>query len=287
MSFLYKLVDKTEIGFANDGLISLSRPIFEFKGSEGRIINFAKRIYEKYLKQGYKIKPSHTDLEEIREWINAYSSTYGKEWSDEHIISESMIMFCNIMQGFCGYFTTIDLCDSKELNMYLKKNGLKDKVGVLKLDDSIFVSHHWRTSNLEEPFIPFEGDPHDLQDYNGFTHPTKIIYNENYKDYKELLKIYNADTPRYASNWFNNLSKEYEWQQEKRIIFLLRSLEKNSSRTGCDSVYHYHRSGSYEEKVYCKLIDAIDYFQIGPRFIYLNVGTDKLVSYKIDELIKK
>lgn len=53
MGFLYKLVDKIEIGFANDGLISLSHPIFEFKGSEGRIINFAKRIYEKYLKQGY------------------------------------------------------------------------------------------------------------------------------------------------------------------------------------------------------------------------------------------
>lgn len=96
-----------------------------------------------------------------------------------------------------------------------------------------------------------------------------------------------SDSPRYASNWFNNLSKKYEWQQEKRIIFLLRSLEKNSSRIGCDSVYHYHRTGSYEEKVYCKLIDAIDYYQTGPRFIYLNVGIDKLVSYKIDELIKK
>lgn len=48
MGFLYKLVDEKEIEFAKDGLISLSHPIFQFKGSEGKFINFAKRIYDKY-----------------------------------------------------------------------------------------------------------------------------------------------------------------------------------------------------------------------------------------------
>lgn len=67
MGFLYKLVDEKEIEFANDGLISLSHPIFQFKGSEGKFINFAKRIYDKYTKQGQKIKPSPKDLDEIHE----------------------------------------------------------------------------------------------------------------------------------------------------------------------------------------------------------------------------
>ena len=280
MGFLYKLVDEKEIEFAKDGLISLSHPIFQFKGSEGKFINFAKRIYDKYTKQEKKIKPSPKDLDEIHEWIEVYKSTYGKGWHDEDIISESMIIFCGIMQGFCGYFTTIDLFDKKKLKSYLKKSkgSFKEKIGVLSLDDSIFEHyHHWRTSNLEMAFTPFAGDSNDLQDYNGFTHPTDIVYNTHYDDYNELLKIYNGNEVRHAHNWFNNLSAEYAWQQEKRIIFLVRSLEKNCSRTGCACVYNYHKEiESYEEKVYCNIIDAIDYCQKGPRFVYLNVGKDKL-----------
>ena len=287
MGFLYKLVDKKEIEFANQGKISLSRPIFEFKGSEGKFINFAKRVYDKYNEQGLNIKPSEKDLEEIKEWIDVFKSTYGKGWSDEHIVSESMIIFCGIMQGFCGYFTTIDLTDSNNLESYLQKNELKDKIGVLKLDDSIFEHHHWRTDDLEEAFKPFDDDPHNLLDYNGFTHPTTIVYNSRYDKYDELLKIYNRDEVRHAHIWFNNLSKKYEWQQEKRIIFLVSSLEKNSSRIGCDRVYSYHKKiESYEELVYCNLIDAIYYCQKGPRFVYLNVGKNKLSLTKIDEIIK-
>lgn len=126
MGFLYKLVDEKEIEFAKDGLISLSHPIFQFKGSEGKFINFAKRIYDKYTNnQGKKIKPSPKDLDEIHEWIEVYKSTYGKGWHDEDIISESMIIFCGIMQGFCGYFTTIDLFDKKKLKSYLKKSKVQ------------------------------------------------------------------------------------------------------------------------------------------------------------------
>lgn len=286
MGFLYKLVDKKEIEFANEGLISLSHPIFEFKGSEGKFINFAKRIYAKYKKRGLNLNPSKTDLNEIKEWIEAYSTTYGKGWSDEHINSESMIIFCGIMQGFCGYFTTIDLLDSNKLNSYCSKSRLKGKEAVLRLDDTIFeYYHHWRTSDLQKPFCPFDGDPSDLQDYNGYTHPTKIVYNAHFDDYKELLKIYNRDEVRHSSNWFNNLSDIYEWQQEERIIFLLESLEKNSSRIGCDSVFK-RPINNYEELVYCKIVDAIDYCEKGPRFIYLNVGRDNLKLLNINEILK-
>lgn len=52
MSFLYKLVDEKEKKMALDGVLSLSHPIFEFKGSEGKFINFAHRIYEKYNSKG-------------------------------------------------------------------------------------------------------------------------------------------------------------------------------------------------------------------------------------------
>ena len=54
--------------------MSLSHPIFEFKGSEGKFINFAKSIYDKYKKNDkcLDIKPSETDLKKIKEWIDVY-----------------------------------------------------------------------------------------------------------------------------------------------------------------------------------------------------------------------
>ena len=43
MGYIYKLIDEKEIQYAKNGIISLSHPIFEFKGTEGKFINFAKR----------------------------------------------------------------------------------------------------------------------------------------------------------------------------------------------------------------------------------------------------
>ena len=285
MGFLYKLIDEKELEFAKDGKISFSHPIFEFKGSEGKFINFAKRIHDKYLEQGLKIKPSSTDIDEIADWIKIYKATYGREFQDKDIISESMIIFCGIMQGYCGYFTTVDLFDKEQLTSYLSKNKLREKKYVLKLDESVFENNHWRTNDLDEGFIPWGGDSNDLREFNGFTHPIDIVYNANYDDYNELLKIYNSDELRHAHKWFNNLSQKFEWQKEKRIIFLLRSLEKNSSRIGCDSVYQCHEKvEDYVKQVYCNIVDAIDYCHKGPKYIYLKVGLDKLEWESIDKL---
>lgn len=285
MNYLYKLVDEEEAKLANEGIISFSHPIFEFKGSEGMFINFAKRIYDKYSRQGKDIVPSPTDLEDIKEWVDAYKLSGGGECSDKDIISDSMIIFCGIMQGFCGYFTAINIFEKDKLSCFLQKSKLKDKTSVLQIDYSIFECYqHWRTLDLKEPFCPFEGDSDDLQNFNGFIHTLPISYKENFNDYNELLKIFNANSVRRASNWFNHLSKKYEWQQEIRLIFLLRSLEKNSSRIGCKRVYNKMSNG-VEDQIYCNIVDAIDYCQTGPRFIYLDVGKDKLQLRRIDEII--
>ncbi len=152
----------------------------------------------------------------------------------------------------------------------------------------MFQNHHWRTKNLNTPFIPFHGDPNDWLYYNGFTHPTDIVYIEKYDNYNELLKIYNSDYVRSSYNWFNNLSKEFEWQKEKRIIFLLRSLDGNGSRIACTDVYGgQERTATCEEAVYNRMVDAIDYCKNkSPRYIYLNVGFKSLEWKTIDELTK-
>ena len=288
MGYLYKLIDATELEFAKKGSISLSHPIFEFKGSEGKFINFAKRIYDKYAKQGLEVTPSQTDIQDITDWVTIFKSTCSVDYTDNDIISDAMIIFCGIIQGFCGYFTTIDLFDKEHLISYLEKCRLSNKKYVLKLDETVFQNHHWRTENLDTPFIPFHGDPNDWLYYNGFTHPTDIVYIENYDNYNELLKIYNSDYVRSSHNWFNNLSKEFEWQREKRIIFLLRSLDGNGSRIACTDVYGgQERATTCAEAVYNRMVDAIDYCKNkSPRYIYLNVGVKNLEWKTIDELTK-
>ncbi len=289
MSFLYKLVDEKEKDMALDGVLSLSHPIFEFKGSEGKFINFAHRIYEKYNSKGLAIKPSEKDLEDIKEWIEIYKKTYGQGFNDWDINSESMIIFCGIMQGFCGYYTDKDLEDKDTLAEYLRRNEskLKNKIVIIKIDTCIFDDHHWHTDDINKPFEPFKGVPDNLQGFNGFTHPTKIVYTDKYDDYNELLSTYNNDEVRHSSSWFNNLSKEYEWQSENRLLFLLNSLEKNSARIGCNRVYKLNKPmTSWEEVVYCNIVDAIDYYSKGPRYVYLQIDK-KYISYVPFENILK
>lgn len=287
MGHIYKLIGEKELQYAQDGMISLSHPVFEFKGTEGKFINFAKRIYDRHLKNGLEIKPTETDIQEITQWFNVFKATYPTKVEDKDIISESMIVFCGIVQGFCGYFSKINLFDKEQLICFLEKNKLRDKKYVLELDDSVFENHHWRTDDLNKPFTPFHGDSNDFYDYNGFTHPTDIVYNANYDDYGELLKIYNGDEIRSSHNWFNNLSKEFEWQKEERIIFLLQSLEKNCSRIACKNVYNNPEgTNSYAESIYRNIVDAIDYCQKGPRYVYLKVGTDYLKWISIEEILK-
>ena len=62
MGYIYKLIDDKELQYAQNGIISLSHPIFEFKGTEGNFINFAKRIYDRYLKRDLEIKPTDADI---------------------------------------------------------------------------------------------------------------------------------------------------------------------------------------------------------------------------------
>lgn len=287
MGYIYKLIDEKELQYAQDGVFSLSHPIFEFKGTEGKFINFAKRIYDRYLKIGLEIKPTDADIQEITQWFNIFKSTYPIKVEDKDILSESIIVFCGIVQGFCGYFSKINLFDKEQLICFLEKNKLRDKKYVLELDDSVFENHHWRTDDLNKPFTPFHSDSNDFYDYNGFTHPTDIVYNANYDDYTELLKIYNGDEIRSSHNWFNNLSKEFEWQEEERIIFLLQSLEKNCIRIGCDHVYHdASGTSSNAENVYRNMVDAIDYCEKGPRYVYLKVGTDYLKWISIEGILK-
>lgn len=277
--YIYKLVDKKEVEFAQSGLISLSRPIFEFKGSEGKIVNFIKRINEKYLKNGLKVKPSKTDLEEIKDWNRIYKETYGKDFDDHDILSESMIMFCGIIQAYCGYFTNTNLFNKRCLKSYLKHNCLKDKIGVIRLDFSKLACTRWKTDDIHFPFSIYSGDQYDMKGYDGYTHFIDISYTKNFDDYRYLLSRYNKDEVRKASNWFDNIDIKYEWQNEKRILLLLESLKKNSRIRGSSSVYTYLQDiKTFEEAVYKNVIDTLHYCNTSPKYVYLKVN--ELVLFK-------
>ena len=271
--YIYKLVDEKEKEFARSGLISLSRPIFEFKGSEGKVVNFVKRINEKYRRYGLKITPSQKDLDELREWNRIYKDTYGKGFEDQDIFSESMIMFCGIMQAYCGYFTKTNLFNKRNLKCYLKKNCLKNKIGVIRFDYSEFVCTRWKTDDIQLPFSVFVGDQYDMRGFDGCTHFIDISYTKKFHDYSYLLSQYNKNDVRKISTWFDNIDSKYEWQNEKRIILLLESLKMNSRTRGSPCVYSYSKSAkTFEESVYENVVNALHYCKTSPDYIYLNVN---------------
>ena len=90
MGRIYKLIDEKEIQYTQDCMISLSHPIFEFKGTEGKYINFAKRIYDRYLKRGLATKPMEADTQEITQWLNIFKVTCPTKVEDKDIID----VFC-------------------------------------------------------------------------------------------------------------------------------------------------------------------------------------------------
>ncbi len=280
MGYLYKLIDEQGLENSKNNIITLSHPIFEFKGSEGKIINFAKRIYDRYLERGLNIEPTEKDLAEIKKWCEIYKTTYGKGFNDWDINSESMIIFCGIMQAFCGYFTTENLFDESIRNSYMSKGSFKNKKAVIRIDEKSLAHLHWRSINVNGNYEKYYGSSDDYHDFNGFLHLIDISYNANFDDYNELLKIYNQDELRRSSNWFSILSKDFEWQKEKRLLFLLRSLEPNSSRIGCNKVYKpMKKCTTWEEVVFGNVVDAIDYYRNGPcfaRFASLKLEKDAI-----------
>ena len=270
MGNIYKLVDVIELNNAKNNVISFSRPSFEFKGSEGSILKFSKRIYKKYVKQGLNIKPSAKDLEDIRKWSDIFRQTYNDQIDDYDMITDSKIMFCLYMQSYCAYFTNVNLFDNDNRNNYLSKSKLKNKIAVIKINEEKLQHLHWRSKVVKGPYLKFEGDENHLLDFNCYLHRCNIKYLPNYNDYETLLKRYNSKT-RYLHTWFDLLSEEFLWQQEERLIITLNSFEKNASRLGCDKVYNRTNSNSLEEKIYCNLIDAFYYGLNGPKYIDLQL----------------
>lgn len=273
MGYLYKLVDIKGLENAKKNLISFSCPMFEFKGSEGKILKFSHRIYAKYSKKKLEVKPSDTDLNKIREWIDEFKKTYGEELSDYDMDSESRIMFCLYMQTYCAYFTSENLFDDKIRNDFIEKFGLKNKVAVIKINEDVLKHLHWNSIDLCGSFTKFYGDSDYMSGFNGFLHLHHIEYSEKYDDCEFLLERYNTNVRR-ISSWFNLLSKTYEYQKEIRLIFTLNSFEPNSSTLAFEKVYHDYDDDSIEFKIYKNLIAAFYYKdKLSPSFINLKLDS--------------
>ena len=63
---------------------------------------------------------------------------------------------------------------------------------------------------------------------------------------------------------------------------MLRSLEPNSSRIGCDKVYSSSKlCSSWEEVVFGNIVDAIHYCNNGPRFVSMDLEKAEIVFLDI------
>lgn len=195
MGYIYKLVDEIELNNAKKNIISFSRPIFEFMGSEGNILNFVKRISKKYndKEKRLNIKPSAKDLGEIVNWVKIFNETYGDDLNDSDIITDSEIMFCLYMQTYCGYFTNVNLFNEDDRREFLSKSRLKKKIAVIRIDEERLNHLHWQSKKVEGPFIKFYGSDDSISNFNCYLHIFNVEYSQNFKDYETLLKRYNAN----------------------------------------------------------------------------------------------
>jgi len=257
MDYIYKLVDARGIEDARKGIISLSRPLFEFKGSEGKIIEFSKSIYKRFLKEKMSIEPREEDMNEIRKWIKSYRESYGKINNDD-LNTDSKIMFCRIMSEYCGYFTSADLDNPNVLKEFLRNNKLHDKIGYIRIDERVYGHSHWRSIKDDFVFEKCDDTDESLIHLNGFLHSKDVVYSKDYEDYKGILKEYNNDEVRTGFCWFTLISDKFRYQKEKRLVFSLRSLDKNSSTIGCSSVYSSKdHNKNIETRIFENIVNAL------------------------------
>ena len=278
MGYIYKLVDETELRLAQEGFLSLSRPIFSFKGSEDYFIKFAKDIYERYQKEGLTIVPKEKDLKEIRKSIEAYQFVF-QDIRDEDLRTDFMIIFCRIMSTYCGYFTKSNLDDPAVLDDYRKRSHLKDKIAYIRIDDETCLPTKWKCGN---DTFAFEQNPNEnpwsMQGYKGYLSLKNVEYSEKYNDYTTLLTAFKNDPDRSSRTWFTILKGAFSWQEEARIIFRLGSLEPNSRITGSPDAYSRKlKKPNLETQIFAKIVDAINYASKGPTYIYLIIDPHSAV----------
>lgn len=269
MSYIYKLVDEERMEDAKKGIISLSRPLFEFKGSEGKIIEFAKSVDERFKKDGQQIEPTEKDLIEIAKWIESFRESYG-ELNDNDLNTDSQIMFCRIMSEYCGYFTSVDLDNPNVLKEFLKNNKLHDKIGYIGIDESVCEHLHWRSAKDDFMFEKCDDTDDSFIHLNGFLHLKDVVYSKDYENYNGILKEYNKDEVRTGFFWFMLQSDKFSYQKEKRLLFSVQSLDKNSSTIGCNSVYQSkNHSKNIETRIFENIVNALIYSKHGPEFVKL------------------
>ena len=280
MGYLYKLVDEKAFNAAKNGEILLSRPIFEFKGSEGCIINFAKNI-EKRINN---IEFTEEDNKEIGKWVKAFRESCPQSISDQDLQTECSIMFYGILSAYCGYFTKTDLDDLKIRKEYIKKNkGLKKKVGYIKIDENDFPQQsHWRSARNEFRYKIFAGDSNDLKDRNGFLHIVGVEYIKDNLKYLTHLMKFNSCPVRKAHYWFSLVDEKFQAQNEKRLIFLTRSLEPDKSTIAAPRKTHKYKSSSINEKIFYIMVDTINYCTLqATRHISLILSPNKIITKSI------
>lgn len=285
MGYLYKLVDKTTLEMAQHGKLSLSRPIFEFKGSEGNIIHFAKKINNRLCKNK-SIEPTINDINEIKQWIEDYKSTqketYSLQIDDFDLISDSRILFYIVMSAYCGYFTKTNLDDLTTRSRFIQENdGLKNKIGYIRIEESCIPGQsRWRSAPKEFRYVRYDGDYNDVNNLNGFLHRFDVEYMEN--DSYAHLKIFNGQQLRRVHYLFTLLDKKFAKQNETRLIFLPQSLEENLSTVAAPIQEGDSGFDSLEERIFYIAVKTIEYCQkTCPKYIYLQLASQEIQMEKL------
>ncbi len=293
MAYLYKLVETRSLEQAKNNIISFTRPFYNYD-YEGNFIKFAKSINERFKIEKELIKPTKEDLEELTKWKEAFKNHYGKQVSDEDLLSDSKIIFCRLFSFYCGYFTYENLFDEDIRKEYIKNNQhliknsnnpLDNKIAVIRINEDGIINYRYSSKylgNSEEPFIKS-----DVKNkFNGYLKTLSINYSEKYDDYDELFKRYYKVDYFDTKAWIDTLPKSKETEKERRISFSLESLEPSQTRIACDEKFKpQFLVDSLESKLFKAIIDALLYSNSDkvPDRLYLKLNPRDIDIIEFDE----
>ena len=143
MQKYYKLLDTNTKRYAGKKLLSFSRLIKEFPGSEGHPLYFIVEIYQKIEKgiPADKIQQNKRIKRNILEWYEQYLKALGLEVNDdnkENNLSTLKILIYMHLNKYCSCFIKENIFCEEKKKEYLEKNKksivISDKTAVARIN---------------------------------------------------------------------------------------------------------------------------------------------------------
>lgn len=284
MEYIYKLLDKRTVELlAKKSIISLSRPFCAFK-SEGKGFKVFRMMQEE-MQKAISLPLLQTNeklLKETHRWVCGYINSIPPDLKAEYpriecIKSDLLIAMTIYFQTYCGYFTTLDLCDKSVRTNYSEKNKklCENKIGFARIPiaENNLDKTYW-ISKEDEGYC-FSCDPQqDRKEAFGCIRGSLHIHDVEYsgpENLKAPYNVFNENGSRRSSSLLKYVDNNYCNQNEKRLMLRIPSYRPNETVLGFPIHYSPEKPCSFDEQMLCTIYGICSEANKYPEYVYLSI----------------